>query len=126
MQYEILRRQALETGENPNCNGLEQAFIESRGLAAFFAIYLICCSLYCFSYSLTLNGSYYTLCSPALHHTCPGGRCQGTQSPYGDDMRCKCQHAIDHPGEGVGGGHGGLGGTQPGAQTPIQRAEDAV
>ena len=37
MQYEILRCQALEIGENSDCNGLEMAFIECRGLAAWIA-----------------------------------------------------------------------------------------
>lgn len=36
-QYEILRRQALEPGETTTCNGLELAFIERRGLAAWMA-----------------------------------------------------------------------------------------
>lgn len=36
-QYEILRRQALEAGENSNGNGLEIALIESRGLAAWIS-----------------------------------------------------------------------------------------
>jgi hypothetical protein len=36
-QYENLRRQALEAGEISHGNGLEQAFIERRGLAAWIS-----------------------------------------------------------------------------------------
>ena len=34
-QYETLRRQALDTGKTTTGNGLELAFIERRGLAAW-------------------------------------------------------------------------------------------
>jgi hypothetical protein len=36
-RYEILRRQVLESGDDPHPNGLELAFIERQGLAAWMA-----------------------------------------------------------------------------------------